>query len=100
MFMGSRAFAYYFPVIESHLTGCFDIELCGDREAWILAHGIMLHFEYDDFESIRPLLSRILDLAESVLGNIHAFGRVEAERERVTAVWTELKSRAREMIEK
>ena len=48
MFMGGKAFAYYFPVVEDYLRSIPDAASEDDHEAWILAHCIRNQFDRDE----------------------------------------------------
>ncbi len=54
MFMGGKAFAYYFPVIEKFLQGKSD-----DSQAWILAKGISIQFSGKNIPLVEHLAPRI-----------------------------------------
>lgn len=95
MFMGGKAFAYYFPVIEDYLRTVADIEGDDDHEAWILAHCIRNQFDRDDLRYVRHLSAGVLDLADYVHTNIHLFGADEKQRRRVSQAWTELVQQVR-----
>jgi hypothetical protein len=90
MFMGGKAFAYYFPVIESWLQDVPDADSCDDNQASILAHCLKMQFEGDNLTHVRHLAPRILHLAAFVLKNIRRFGADDRERQRVADAWTEL----------
>src|SRR5437016_1967456 len=55
MFMGGKAFAFYFPVVEQHLRDVSTTDCEDDREAWILAHCIRMQFDCDVLQYIRHL---------------------------------------------
>ena len=90
MFMGGKAFAFYFPVVENHLRNVPDADNFDDHEAWILAHCIRNQFEGDNLAHVRHLAQRVMDLGGFVRGNIRRFGSDEGERQRVADAWTEL----------
>ncbi len=90
MFMGGKAFAYYFPVIEEFLLGAPDVEDDEDHESWILAHCIKAQFDWNTAEHVRHLTTRIVELANFVRNNIRRFGVDDNERQRVAEAWTEL----------
>jgi hypothetical protein len=90
MFMGGRAFAYYFPVVEDHLRSDSKSDGDDDREAWILAHCIRMQFDSDNLARVRHLAQRVIELAEFVRDNLHRFGADDSERQRVADAWTEL----------
>ena len=90
MFMGGRAFAYYFPVIEDYLRTAPDVDVDDDHEAWILAHCIATQFDGDNLAHVRHLTARVIDLADFVRANIRRFGADDNERQRVANAWAEL----------
>jgi hypothetical protein len=92
MFMGGKAFAFYFPVLEHHLETalrpCSDDDY--DHESWILAHCIAAQFDGDNLPYVRHLASRVIELAEFVRDNIHFAVADHGERQRVADAWREL----------
>jgi hypothetical protein len=91
MFMGGKAFAFYFPVIEDYLRESPEVEGgYGDREAWILAKGIQSQFETKTASYVAPLAERIVALSKFIQANIVSFGDDEEERQRVSDAWREL----------
>lgn len=90
MFMGGRAFAYYYPVIDAYLRSIPDIESCDDHQACILAHGIKQQFESENLPHVRHLAPRVIELANFVTENSRRFGNDDEERRRVTDAWTAL----------
>lgn len=77
MFMGDKAFAYYFPVLEDFVYSCPDLtcekEDWEDPCAWILAHGIKAHFDGSGHQAVQHLAERIIELARFVQNNLHRF---------------------------
>ena len=90
MFMGSRAFAFYFPVIESYLLDAPSEDDSFDRCAWILAHVIINQLQWDTKSYVLPLIPRIRSLIQFVRQNIASFDNDEAEQARILLAWTEL----------
>jgi hypothetical protein len=90
MFMGGKAFAYYFPVIENYLRTIPDVDCDDDHNAWILAHCIRNQFSGDNLTQVRHLGPRVIRLAEFLREEIHRFGIDDGERQRVATAWTEL----------
>ncbi len=90
MFMGVRAFAYYFPVIEDYLRTVPDAESDDDHEAWVLARCIQAQFVDDNLTHVRHLGPRVIQLAAFVRENLRRFGADEGERQRVADAWAEL----------
>ena len=94
--MGSRAFAFYFPVIETYLLDT-PVDYEGyDRCAWILAHGIKCQLQRETKSVVLPLLPRICNLIQFVQQNIERFDDDEAEQSRILLAWAELDEVVRE----
>jgi hypothetical protein len=94
MCMGGKAFAFYYPVIDSYLREASEVpeqERCG-REAWILAKDIQCQFTGPDIRHVVHLKNQVLDLADFVLQNTHLFDRVPTEQRRIAEAWQELKA--------
>lgn len=89
MWMGGSAFVYYFPVIEEYLKSVPEGLNEDDAEAWILSCGIKMQFECGDIQIVRPLIPRILALADFIQANIDRFGN-EEEGSRVREGWSDL----------
>jgi len=91
MFMGLRAFAYYFPVIDHHLRNVPENHDGGDdHQAWILAHAIMQQFEVAHLPILKTLAPAIRDLAAYVQQMIHRFGTTATEQMRVADAWKQV----------
>ena len=89
MFMGGRAFAYYFPVVEDHLRGVADGSYY-DRQARILARCIELQFSNSPLEpGVLRLAPRVLALADHVRGHLEGFASDEDERRKIAEAWDE-----------
>jgi len=89
MFMGGKAFAFYFPVIERYLFECSPTDE-DDCEAWIIAEGIKIQLNSPTAEAVRPLRDRLLSLADHVLSKLDQL--TATEQARVQDAWAELKS--------
>jgi|LauGreDrversion4_2_1035121.scaffolds.fasta_scaffold714690_1 hypothetical protein len=90
MAMGSRAFSFYFPVIESYLINS-PVEYEGwDRCAWILAHAIKSQLQRDTRSVVLHLVPRIRNLIRFVRQNIARFDDDLAEQSRILLAWAEL----------
>ena len=87
MFMGPRAFAYYFSVIEQYLRNVPEDENDHDHQAWILAHAIKNQFDPAYVSSIKQLAPVVIELAEFIQAEIHRFGAEPFEQERVAQAW-------------
>ncbi len=94
--MGGKAFAFYFPVVESFLRE-IPVPDEDDREAWILAHCLKQQFDEQQFAGenlpqVRHLAPRVLELAEYMLANIRLFvPRDLEEQRRIEDAWKMLK---------
>src|SRR5438046_1075541 len=63
MFMGTKAFVFYFPIIEDYLREIGSAYEGDDHEAWILAHCILNQFEAKpgrDLVQLIPLIPRVI----------------------------------------
>jgi hypothetical protein len=90
MFMGGKAFAYYFPVIEEHLRSAPAIFAGDNYEAGILPQCIGFQFDGENLAHARHLGERVIELADYVRGNILRFGENDEERQDVAHAWAEL----------
>ena len=96
MCMGSKAFAFYFPVIETYLLET-PVEFDGyDRCAWILAHSIKCQLQGDTKSDVLALLPRIYNLIEFVRQNIARFDDDQTEQSRILQAWSELDDAVRQ----
>ncbi len=90
MFMGGRAFAFYFPAIETYLLET-PAEFDGDdRCDWILAHGIKSQLEREANSYALPLIPRIRNLVQFIRHNIGRFDDGDSEQARILLAWAEL----------
>ncbi|MGO8750670.1 MAG: hypothetical protein ACLQNE_32370 [Thermoguttaceae bacterium] len=93
MFMGGRAFAFYFPVIESYLRdvqGENDDD--DDHESWILACGIKNQFNAETAHHVLHLAPRVMALSQYVRNNIARYGYDADEQRRIADAWLELEN--------
>ncbi len=98
MWMGGKAFAYYFPVIEDYLRSATDVD-DDDHEAWILSHCIQMQFDESNLSHVRHLAAQVIDLADFVRDNIRRFGADDNERKHVADAWAELVRHIRTVVE-
>jgi hypothetical protein len=90
MSMGSRAFSFYFPVIETYLIDT-PVEYEGwDRCAWILVHAIKSQLQRDTKSVVLHLLPRIRHLIQFVRQDIARFDDESEGQSRILLAWTEL----------
>ena len=96
MFMGGKAFAFYFPVVARYLLDTPDVENEGDdRQSWILAKCIENQFKSDTAQHVQHLAGRVISLSHFVQQNIRRFGYGEDERTKIADAWQELEDRLR-----
>jgi hypothetical protein len=91
MYMGTNAFAFYFPVVDWWLRSVPETdEPEHDSEAWILAKGVQDQFDDRTFNRLRTIAPDVLALSEYVRDRIERFGWDDEQRRRVADAWTEL----------
>lgn len=93
MFMGGKAFAFYFPVIEDYLRNLpTEEDEDKERQEWILAKCIQNQFDADTAYHVLHLSGRVVTLSLLIMDNIRLFGYDEEDRQRTTEAWQELKA--------
>lgn len=95
MFMGGKAFAFYFPVLEAYLRDTPEEYESDDRQSWILAHCLRQQFEAKTAHHVLHLVQRVFALSTFVQQNIHRFGDSTEEQRRIADAWMELDSQLR-----
>ena len=75
MFMGGKAFAFYYPVIDQFLRKTVTLaeNERGDRKSWILPQCIRGQFDGANRRYVLALKSSVLDLCEFMLQNMEYF---------------------------
>lgn len=75
MFMGGRAFAYYFSVLDRFLRRTLEIppEDRNDRQSWIIPQCIKSQFEGKNLPYVQHLRKPALELCEFMLRHIDEF---------------------------
>ena len=91
MFMGSVAFAYYFPVLDKYLRSVPSGDNEDDSDAWIIGRGVISQFSPAIADHVIHLADDILNLAEYVCHNIDRFGDSN-EQNRASKTWQEVSS--------
>ena len=92
MFMGARAFAFYFPVVERFLFEFRARDEFDDGQAWILACGIKEQLESKFADAVTHLAPRVKKLADHVLADLGKFSILEEEQLRIAEAWRELQT--------
>ena len=92
MFMGGKAFAYYYPVLESYLreTPLLPPEDRDDRETWILPQCIKNQFQGWNYPHVRHLKRAVLELCAFVRKNLTLFGSEPTELDKIDEQWEAL----------
>ncbi len=75
MFMGGKAFAFYFPVIDRFLRRTIELpeDECGDRQSWILPQCIFAQFDGANRRYVAPLKRSVVDLCDFMLQHMECF---------------------------
>jgi hypothetical protein len=93
MFMGPKAFKFYFPVVARYLQECPCPDEFGDSEAWIL--GKVMCYQLEESED-EELLKQISDLCHYVRTHLSHYAETASEQERISAAWLEVESQLAE----
>ena len=89
--MGDRAFAFYFPVVETFVMRPFDYSESLHNRSDYIAVNIACHFRGNVSPEIMPIAPRVNSLASFVLDRIAEIKCDEWERDSVIREWTKLK---------
>lgn len=87
MFMGPRAFQFYFPVIDRFLREHQSTDEGDDGQAWILGQGIMFQLKERQDDSLFPAVTA---LASFVRSNLSRYGTGAECRQRVDQGWQQV----------
>lgn len=88
MFMGARAFAYYFPVIDRYLrTVTLGPNDLGDCEAGILGSAVAAQFGWKGAVIHPDLRAEIESLRAFVVENVARYAATEQERRHILREW-------------
>lgn len=90
MWMGSKAFAFYFPVVDNFLRKTPEPDEADERQARILAHCLMMQFR-GDLCYVRHLVPRVAGLADFVLAHVNLFDPHPKSGHEVEPAWRELR---------
>lgn len=93
MFMGGRAFAFYFPVIDRFLRRTIDLpeDQRTDRQSWILPQCIKNQFERSEIYNVHHLRQPVLELCDFMLKNIDLFADDWSDVSEIQIQWLQLK---------
>jgi len=93
MFMGVRAFAFYYPVIDRFLRKTADLpeDQRGDRQSWILPQCIKYQLEGSEFGDLLRLKQPVLALCDFMLDNIDLFAGDWSDAGEIREQWLQLK---------
>ena len=90
MFMGCRAFTYYFPVIDRYLRSTKYEDDWDDCSAAILGSGVEAQFDWNNAILIPTLLDEIEDLSSFVKSSVKRYSVSEDEQDRILKVWSKV----------
>ena len=97
MWMGTKAFLFYFPVIETFLREADGSDPLDDRQSWILAHAVLTQLKEHGFQV--PIRSRDESrgrIAQFVRKNLVLFSQEPKSQSRLDAAWHEVEIALRE----
>jgi hypothetical protein len=90
MWMGERAFRFYYPVIDRYLRNVKpDREDYERTPAWILAQCVQTHF--DQHEDMSGLHDSIISLCHYVCAHLDHYSGSDSQREEIRLAWTDLR---------
>ena len=95
MFMGCRAFHFYFPVIDEYLRAAPAPGVRDDREARILATCIALQFEWHGATVSSELRHRISHLCAFVRSHLNQYAESPEDQKAIDGVWGKLEEKLR-----
>ena len=93
MFMGPRAFQYYFPVVEQYLEEAKTEDEFEDCEAWILAKAIESKIDTAELSLSREFRDRLTELCRYVQANVERYSLEKKERDRIEGAWQKLRKK-------
>ena len=96
MFMGTKAFVFYFPVIDRFLRKMVALNKTGqvDCQSWILPQCINTQFQCPRSKQLVLLKPSVLSLCEFMLDNIDKFKDDWNKPEEIELNWRNLQLRA------
>jgi hypothetical protein len=86
MFMGWKAFSFYLPVLEKYLAEVVPVDDMDDCEGWILGCAIEAQIHEND-QIDDGMRSRLISLAENVIGRFEKLDLTVRTRKRVLKQW-------------
>lgn len=93
MWMGARAFDYYFPVVDEHLRAVSEDDEGDDREAMILGSCIAAQFQLNGESPALETQREIAELAKFVLSSLARFTPREKEQRGIERSWKAVQSK-------
>ncbi|XZE36711.1 hypothetical protein SH501x_002295 [Pirellulaceae bacterium SH501] len=92
MFMGGKAFAFYYPAIDQFLrkSVCIPEDQRGDRQSWILPQCIKNQFEGNGRRYLLDLKDSVLELCRFMIENIHIFEQDWEDLTEIERHWRDL----------
>lgn len=87
MFMGSRAFEYYLPVIDRYLREVSYEDELDDCEAAILGSAVAVQFEWKGSHLSPRTVAEIEELSAFVMENRDRYSPLPSELERIEIEW-------------
>ena len=85
MFMGHKAFVYYFPVIDRFIRNGDD-----DQEASIIGLDIAFQVTHEDITKFASIKNDMIELSKFVLNNLDRFGETKSKPNKLASTWKNL----------
>ena len=90
MFMGSRAFEYYLPVIDRYLRECSGDDESDDSEAAIIGSGVAAQFDWNDSHLSKQAVTEIESLTVFVRANLSRYSPSPKAQRRIERAWSQV----------
>jgi hypothetical protein len=97
MFMGPKAFAYYFPVIDRYLREVLGKEPDDDCSAAILGSATAARLSDTAHPAIQSIAREVAELAAHVIGNLTRYAPDERLQKRILREWRKVEEAAAEL---
>ena len=90
MFMGPRAFLFYFPVVERYLYSAHNSDDWGDRATWILGHVFINQITNPELWWNEALHLRVGGLVRHVRAHLDQYSVAAEDQARIDGPWAKL----------
>jgi hypothetical protein len=87
MFMGSKAFSYYLPVIDRYIREITGLDEGDDCEVAILGSGVAAQFDWSGAITGDPAIHEIEELSNYVLTHLSQYSLAAKDQRRIGREW-------------